>query len=373
MRWCVRPAPLPQELLSSWLHRLALANALTDHTLCRHMFGNLAIWNRDVDRCFPKDRMAVIATWTGINEVRLAPLRLDYWTGRLSEQVNIYGNSPWILPMGVYHRVRRRNGVLFCPACLKDGPADVLWMWRMAWSTCCRRHRVRLLENCPQCASPYMPHRSEPNLFGRACCVGCGFDLSKAATERAEVWEWQFQQRLETAMHRGSCQIGRQGHLALGLMEGLRILVRVILRPKWQDGAHLVLGHRIGMLRSGRRAIMFEHQPMSIRRQVMRVLWEILQDWPTGFRHIMRRADIPRYAFDVEGKQVPFWLQTALDDVPGVQPRIVDKEEWRSACRWLRAQEKPVTRASLLATMDIGSSPFGQPYLSDALEEFHRA
>src|SRR5690606_28461647 len=155
---------------------------------------------------------------------------------------------------------------------------------------------------------------------------------------------------------------------ALPLMEGLRIMVRVALRSMWQDWAFLVLGHHLVPTRRGSQSVMFEHQPLAIRRQAMRIIWDSLQKWPNHLLKTLRRAGIPRYAFKVERREVPFWLQSALDELPGVQPRIVNREEWLSACRWLQKQGIAVTRAALLKAVDPGVSPFGQPHLPEALK-----
>lgn len=369
-RWCVRPAPGQNELLSSWLHRLALANAIADHTLCRHMFGRLAIWNRDVDRCFPEEAFPILSQWTGVAESQLAAMKLTHWAGRLSESVNRYGNNVWILPLGVFHRIRRRCGLQFCAACLREGPIDAVWKWRMAWATCCRRHQLVLLEDCPGCGSPYVPHRMAPSLFGRACCPRCGTDVSRATQRAAEHGEIEMQQRLETALLEGHTQIDNHGYFALPLFEGLRRLVRVVLSAKWSDLALKVRGIQLTPVRFANGTAAFEFQHIATRREVLSVVWVLLKNWPNRFLAKMREASIPRHAFDQEGQPVPFWLQQGLDHVPGTQPRVLEEEEVLGMCRWLAHQGERVTWTSVLEAFGIEHCSFKQPCITPALVRF---
>lgn len=326
-RWVARPPPLRHELLSSWLHRLALANGLKDHTFCRHMFGSQGIWNRDLDRSFSGANRAVLGLWTGVSAPRIQALMLPRWEGRLSETVNTHGNSIWILPMGVFHRVRRRHGLLFCPACLADGPGDAFWTWRMAWSTACIRHRVLLQDRCPRCESPYMPHRSAPSLFGRSPCASCGVDLSNSPHEPARTDDWMFQERLESALLRGRTAIMGTPHFPLPLFWGLRALSTALLSRAGEDLVLRLTGQPLPELPSPGTKRDIENQPLCVRRQVMRALWPLLEDWPHQFRAHLRRGRARRWWFTGERGLLPFWLQVEVDRLtlnypPGPPPRV---------------------------------------------------
>ena len=52
--WPIHYKPLPDELLSSWLVRLAHGHGLKVQTFCNLIFGNSQqVWNRDIDRLAP--------------------------------------------------------------------------------------------------------------------------------------------------------------------------------------------------------------------------------------------------------------------------------------------------------------------------------
>ena len=47
--WPWRPRPQADELLSSWLRRIALGNSAKLHSFCHAVWPGLQIWNRDID------------------------------------------------------------------------------------------------------------------------------------------------------------------------------------------------------------------------------------------------------------------------------------------------------------------------------------
>ncbi|MDQ3555642.1 MAG: TniQ family protein, partial [Gemmatimonadota bacterium] len=69
--WPVHLKPLPDELLSSWLGRLAAAHGLKLHTFCTLAFGRRALWNRDLDRLAPPEVMEVLAERTATPPARV--------------------------------------------------------------------------------------------------------------------------------------------------------------------------------------------------------------------------------------------------------------------------------------------------------------
>lgn len=66
--WPAHPKPLPDELLSSWIVRVAQANGIKLQTLCWMLFGNeRSPWNRDIDRSAPKWLLKAMCEHTGTN------------------------------------------------------------------------------------------------------------------------------------------------------------------------------------------------------------------------------------------------------------------------------------------------------------------
>lgn len=187
--WPAHPKPLPDELLSSWIVRIAGANGLKLQTFCDRTFGKEhQIWNRDIDRYAPPWLLASLARHTGTPAKSVRDTTLGIYRGRLYRRKHDAGQLRWILPLGVYHRTRRRFGMQFCPRCLGEG--DEVYFrtrWRVAALTFCAEHQLCLHDRCPACEAPVAYHRRElgrPNITDPGSlflCHACNFDLRNAA------------------------------------------------------------------------------------------------------------------------------------------------------------------------------------------------
>lgn len=197
--------PRPDELLSSWLVRLAHAHLLKVHTFCAVTWPGLNIWNRDVDKFAPAALLATLARRTPATPARIWETTLASYEGRLYQHHNAKGNTDWILPLGIYHRTRRRYGLLFCPSCLqRDGPTPYFRKsWRLALSFACTTCGIELQEKCPCCSRPViffrqeLGHKSAMPSTLLSACFHCGFDLAQAVGVPASAvllraqTEWQ--------------------------------------------------------------------------------------------------------------------------------------------------------------------------------------
>lgn len=186
--WPAHPKPMPDELLSSWIVRIAQANGLKLQTFCDRTFGKeRQLWNRDIDRLAPPWLLATLSRRTGTSLPSVQRTTLDRYLGRLYRRKQQAGQLRWILPVGVYHRTRFRHGMQFCSQCLaEDAHPYFRAIWRVAALTFCAKHRLRLHDRCPACNAPVAYHRRE---LGRpaatdpgplSLCHTCSFDLRNA-------------------------------------------------------------------------------------------------------------------------------------------------------------------------------------------------
>ncbi len=186
--WPIRYKPLPDELLSCWLIRLAHGHGLKVQTFCNLLFGNRRqVWNRDVDRLGPSWLIEELSRRTGTPMATAERTCLRTLEGRLFPQFKQSGTLPWVLAIGMYHRKRSSYGQQFCPLCLAEDEVPYYRRaWRLAFMTVCPLHEVMLHDRCPQCESPLNFHRAE---MGRGVlndslemtmCHACGMDLRQS-------------------------------------------------------------------------------------------------------------------------------------------------------------------------------------------------
>lgn len=186
--WPIRYKPLPDELLSCWLVRLAHGHGLKVQTFCNAIFGeHLQVWNRDIDRLAPPWLLAELSIRTGTPYPVVANTTLRVYEGTLYRKFRSAGTLHWILVLQMYHRKRMGFGLQFCPACLaEDAIPYFRKRWRIALNTVCTRHKTMLLDRCPSCGEAIAVHRldfNQPNMMDEApvsFCHQCDFDLSTA-------------------------------------------------------------------------------------------------------------------------------------------------------------------------------------------------
>lgn len=206
--WPAHPQPISDELLSSWMVRLAHANGCKVHTFYSMEFGrDRQIWNRDIDRLAPDWLVEGLAIRTKISKDRVINISLRSYDGVVYEKHNAQGNTKWILPLGIYHRTRRRKGMQYCPVCLATD--DIPYFrkhWRLAFYTECDIHGVLLRDACTKCMAPVIFHRTELGKrhlikpLSISHCFNCGEHLASGPIH-THVWSsWELQQAFKSLL-----------------------------------------------------------------------------------------------------------------------------------------------------------------------------
>ncbi|WP_368735494.1 TniQ family protein, partial [Ralstonia sp. ASV6] len=184
----VHPHPRPDELLSSWMLRLAHGNGLKVHSFCQSYFGrDKQVWNRNIDVLAPSWLLAGLSELSGIPQSTIEATSLHKFESLVFEQINLYGATRWLLPAGVYHRTRKCHGMQYCPACLStDAVPYFRARWCLAFYTECDVHRVLMQDACHVCDAPIaffrgdIGHKSQLEAHPPTRCHRCGTDITRA-------------------------------------------------------------------------------------------------------------------------------------------------------------------------------------------------
>lgn len=204
--WTFKLEPFPDELLSSWLIRVAFAHGQTPYVFHNLHLPGLPIWSRDVDRAHTVGLLSGLSTVSGLSAHRVKAASLDRYR-QLSLGAPAHGEWPFVLAAGIYHRKRRRHGLQFCPNCLGSGTAFFRRSWRLAYALQCPECAAALADACPHCEAPVAPHRAIADMrachrCGKSICSGIGNTqigrglhdsglqalLTKAASRRTVRW-----------------------------------------------------------------------------------------------------------------------------------------------------------------------------------------
>lgn len=186
--WPVRYKPLPDELLSSWLVRLANGNGLKVQTFCNLIFGNdRQVWNRDVDRLAPPWLVAELSARTGTPLDTAQATTLRIYENVLYARFKASGALSWIQTLKMYHRKREGFGMQYCGSCLAEGSQPYFRKaWRVSFNTICSSHGCMLHDRCPQCGLGVAFHRMDvgydnvPEASALGTCYRCRYDLRDA-------------------------------------------------------------------------------------------------------------------------------------------------------------------------------------------------
>jgi TniQ len=191
--WPIHFKPLPDELLSSWLVRLAHSHGLKVQTFCNLIFGNrLQVWNRDIDRLAPEWLISELSDRTGASIEQVMDTTLQSYQGVLYHRHRASGTLSWIQSLKLHHRKFEGFGLQFCPECLaQDEEPYFRKSWRVAFNTVCTIHNCMLHDRCPNCGQGAAFHRNDMrhteyvSTVSLRECHHCGFDLSKSPSIRA--------------------------------------------------------------------------------------------------------------------------------------------------------------------------------------------
>jgi len=185
--WPIHPKPYPDELLSSWLMRIAIRSGCNLNTLCRQLLESNHAAPREVDRVYSDTLIQKLAAGTGQMQetVRKSTLVDDEGYVYLNRG---YGMNHWIFPTTVFEKMAH-NGLAYCPECLAtDAEPYYRKSWRYAFNPICIGHRRFLKQACPACKAPFIYFATDtiPNDRTMHYCQQCGHWLGDWPAESTD-------------------------------------------------------------------------------------------------------------------------------------------------------------------------------------------
>jgi len=176
--WPVRTTPLPDECLSSWLTRSALALGTDASSLVGSLNRSWRPLKYDLDRRGLREHADLVVERSRVDQSAITKMTLLPIAEKISGPgIGEKSRWPWILMLGI-RGGSRELGTQYCSICLRSDETPYFRRcWRLAWHVTCARHSTRLLDSCPNCASQIEPHRSRQSDNHIALCWQCNADL----------------------------------------------------------------------------------------------------------------------------------------------------------------------------------------------------
>jgi len=182
------PRPLSNELLSSWLIRVAMAHDTQPRSFMNIHFPktNPSFWSKDVDIYWGNNFsfLSLLSYKSNIAISKLYQMTLQSYSGYLSEKISINTQNKSITPIKNRGRTHHSYGTRFCPECIStDRIPYYRKQWRLSFVTCCINHQCYLQDRCPSCSKPITPYivREKEEYFH---CNLCKYPIWKAPVQQ---------------------------------------------------------------------------------------------------------------------------------------------------------------------------------------------
>jgi hypothetical protein len=302
--WPIHPQILPGEILSSWMVRIAQANCFKVHSFYAQYFGrDREIWTRDIDHLAPSWLLTSLAEHTGASPEAIAETTLRSYEGFAFERLTEVGATRWILPLGVYHRVRRSYGQQYCPVCLATDAVPYLRLrWRMAFQMACLSHEVFLRDRCGQCGRALAPHRADI-LAGRGGSVHlslrfCAFCRMSLAGDGVSAGRQgvEAQRHLDSVVQAGYGVVGDVPIYSHLYLNGLRILMHGLRKAAGELPSKVAI----------------EALGAQERLRLYAEALALLEAWPTRFIAMCQGMRKPYSQFLPGRVDAPWWIWSVL-------------------------------------------------------------
>ena len=315
--WPVHLHPAPGESLSSWIVRLSEAHGQKVHTFCTLAFGKVPLWNRDLDRFAPAAVLRTLAQRTATSDAVIAATTIQSLSGTVFDGSVDGGCLPWVLPGGIYHRVRRCFGQQYCPCCLAEDPSPYFRLhWRLAFVTVCPRHLCVLRDRCLQCGAPVMffrrdlEDRTMPSKIAITRCARCRKSLLlgrvSSAPEDAIANQILLEKAAETGWFSVTDKLVVPTFLALHVVRHLANLLAS--RRSVALGWARALGVKADLLNTLPLKTI-EYGAVHLRLEIVRAASHWLEGWPDEFFERCTRMGLTYSRLCGQLAHCPFWFE----------------------------------------------------------------
>ncbi|BBC70902.1 conserved hypothetical protein [Altererythrobacter sp. B11] len=347
--WPYQPKPQPDELLSSYLCRLAAGMDLKPITFLNTIFGSRKnLLAQDLDNYAPDRIIERISIGTQRSPDEIAACTLPSLVGTLLTTHNPKGRNPWLLPTTIDNNLRHRFGLQYCADCLtEDDRPHYRKIWRLAFVTTCTRHGKMLRDRCPECESPLHPHAAATAMH----CFRCGSDVreGKQAWTRPDHVAWQ--SRLERSLRTGWLQLGDEtlrSHVGFAIVRQVATLFvngrkadafRNAVARDW-DGDPVPYAKP-----TARQPI--EYLSIEERHRLFDLVERVMAGWPFRFVHSCAEAGIQRSHAIKDMRSPPFAYEAILRSYLDSRPYYPSEPEVAAAAGWLRRTKGKATYRDL--------------------------
>jgi transposase len=347
--------PKEDELLSSWICRLALAHgadlASFNSTIMPAETSKRAVICRDIDRRTDSKLIITLAEKAGAPVDRVFASTLAAYGCSLFEQLSHRDRPVWFTPIWSNLPFSIRPGLQYCPLCLDQEEPYYRRKWRLACITICTEHNVHLLDRCAMCSAPISFQKAISNgprqspSARMTFCYSCKSDLRRVRLESAGHHEVSFQQLVERALDKGWVEMPGIGALySMLFFPVLHQLMRLVAIGERSASLRKSISQRYGIelfeISFPKKLRKVAHLNVCERRGVLALTRRLLDYWPDVFVEFCITNRIYSNDLFSEHRQYPFWFSSVVDEHLRRPVYTSPREEIESAVVCLKKMER---------------------------------
>ncbi|CAN7177230.1 TniQ family protein [Variovorax paradoxus] len=247
----------------------------------------------------------------------------------------------------------------FCCKCLAADEVPFLRRdWRLSLSCWCRSHECELTDACPICGTALV--LSAGRRAGVSQCESCDCDF----TMIAEAGVASGYPLAGAQFPKSGCLLQEAPPISVAFphlwWDGVRILLELCSRPSlaaklasadFSDSSKVTLHHIAAESR-----VDFDRQSTHVRAGLLRVVSELLENWPCRFIDVFSQAKLTRAHMATIELAAPFWLARVCDEQLNRKRYVTTKDEALAAIALLRRDATSVSKNSIKAALGIAES-----------------
>ncbi|MFA7569991.1 MAG: TniQ family protein [Sulfurimonadaceae bacterium] len=348
------PKPLKDELLSSWLTRMAKEHRrlLSEFISLFIRHDGSAIARTDIDFLYNEELFEHLVQKSHLSYKGIFNLSLR------SEEGYLYTCSEHDLypPLQIRKLTDKRmhNGLMYCPQCLaEDNVPYFRKQWRYHSINVCTKHRVLLLDRCLKCHSKIelskIKHFKELSI-----CHKCENDLRLGMYTYLESnFEYAIQATkwFENGLKNGYFIINQEKVYSVFVFGSFQYL-RCLLDKKEK----LVLNYFPLIDEYKRICSNLEHynfkENLSIKKELMltSMVYSLFQNYPYNLIEFALSNKLTHRAFVHRIKDIPFWYKKMIDELIPICNNIgreISESEVRGAIKYLKSTGKVVNQKNV--------------------------
>ncbi|WP_182912250.1 TniQ family protein [Pseudoalteromonas sp. MSK9-3] len=353
-----RPKPCENEHFLSWLTRVARANQCDPTQFTQVVLSGLDVWGGCVNGSSSLHPETILSQLTNIDAELISNLYTANYARRHFIELNQLFASHYLLPANCAGRLFTCNWIQFCPSCLREQKiAHFKNLWRISFMPVCLIHKCTLHACCPKCYKPVNFHRVSYSTEDCAECYNCRFPLSSAEnhTVTDDKHLLYVCNLISAGIESRWVRLSQNSSVLMPLfIAGIWTLLKPFFRhktaPRVREYFGLQLSHQGNNIKN------FCHFTPTERCQLLSSIGILLRHWPETFLSTCSALELNKIAFNINEKDVPFWVDKILRYKVKRQPYWTSDAEFKSAAMFLKRRGYKVSYPNIAETLGLARS-----------------